>query len=168
MYVHHSIHDIIFTFVGTLEASQVGVNPSVFWFHFCTFIVLVSFLHLHTSSWLVFMAGLLLLDVIVSSCSTGRCFQQNQQESAGAAAEGSGSQTRVQVCSTAPLNWLLWRCGRGSRSLPLTAAVVFLQHQLVPSQERAEPSQPADVAPPQAALSTPSRPHRHPEPQTHR
>lgn len=26
MYVHHGIHDLIFNFVGTLEASQVGVN----------------------------------------------------------------------------------------------------------------------------------------------
>lgn len=25
MYVHHGIHDLIFNFVGTLEASQVGV-----------------------------------------------------------------------------------------------------------------------------------------------
>lgn len=34
--------------------------------------------------------------------SSGRCLQQNQQESAGAAAERSGSQTRVQVCAAAP------------------------------------------------------------------
>lgn len=26
MYVHHGIHDLIFNFVGTLEASQVGVT----------------------------------------------------------------------------------------------------------------------------------------------
>lgn len=26
MYVHHGIHDLIFNFVGTLEANQVGVS----------------------------------------------------------------------------------------------------------------------------------------------
>lgn len=26
MYVHHGIHDLIFNFVGTLEASQVGLK----------------------------------------------------------------------------------------------------------------------------------------------
>ncbi|CAG01081.1 unnamed protein product, partial [Tetraodon nigroviridis] len=68
--------------------------------------------------------------------AAGRCLQQNQPESAGAAAERSGSHTRVQVCS----------------------------HQPVPSQERAEPPQPADGAAAQAAVSAPSGPHRCPEP----
>lgn len=26
MYVHHGVHDFIFNFVGTLEASQVGLS----------------------------------------------------------------------------------------------------------------------------------------------
>lgn len=29
MYVHHGIHDLIFNFVGTLEASQVGVAVNI-------------------------------------------------------------------------------------------------------------------------------------------
>lgn len=29
IYVHHGIHELIFNFVGTLEASQVGVNNHI-------------------------------------------------------------------------------------------------------------------------------------------
>lgn len=29
MYVHHGIHELIFNFVGTLEASQVGVKSAL-------------------------------------------------------------------------------------------------------------------------------------------
>lgn len=51
VYVHHSIHDIIFTFVGTLEASQVGEKPS------CVRVVLVPFVHLEDSPSVVEAAG---------------------------------------------------------------------------------------------------------------
>lgn len=61
MYVHHGIHDIIFNFVGTLEASQVGVNPSFSHSHgsklFLSRIVLLSFLHLHKVPDRLFMSS---------------------------------------------------------------------------------------------------------------
>lgn len=162
MYVHHGIHDLIFNFVGTLEASQVGVNShcsatfnntdETHCLTSCGFFIEISvFLPLHhiVTKWITICFWQLLLlwmffSVIVQyietdgrflsmfhfpvmktamnmdvyghvsdvfsllvmiSClfccsSTGCRLQQNQQESAGAAAERPGSQTWVQVSST--------------------------------------------------------------------
>lgn len=131
MYVHHGIHDLIFNFVGTLEASQVGVNCCLP--HFCA-VCEVNMSSQWKKVWLMwlwqltlscsffgFCLGLCLFNIFrVGSYSceegvtelipglfcrslTGCDLQQNQQESAGAAAERPGSQTWVQVSASSPV-----------------------------------------------------------------
>lgn len=89
IYVHHGIHDFIFNFVGTLEASQVGLT-------------LLKVCDRNNT--------------LTSCCSlTGCCLQQNHQESAGAAAERSGRPAWVQVSSHS--FWLLEHLGPVTESL---------------------------------------------------
>lgn len=50
MYVHHGIHDLIFNFVGTLEASQVGVTLALY---FSRYLFTVQCLHITATRFLL-------------------------------------------------------------------------------------------------------------------